>query len=485
MILTGQETQEDFQAFIEEVEGILSIRAEKGANTSVRCTFTPLVFYSQIALRHLPRITAENSYNAVRSLTWVIEQLKERGVRCKVNGRGVGTYFEQLTLDFGPAGTDWLVHLVEKGLNGTKGYSKQDTANSDEYLKEHGYDKFFFTEARPKDWIFPSDHIFYATQQVKDEWWRRTEAMNFDTRLCLKTLANPNPKCHGCKMCDPKHIPYMLKRPLDEKVSVDEVLASLSETRTNNITRILVQKNPGYEFVHSRHLAHFISSRFLQREDALVDSFYKVGDVSNLSVTTKGQKDYFGGTFYFDVHWMQATPYGSLDKYIEDINKELKSAKVKLIHYNVGEGKASNKQSIGYFGIIDNYSLGKLKEKVMGFDWNVKVPVKAMGMGLTLEKKPMPELKDKLLLIPYKDKIMYYCHLPEGVNPLIFLGTIMNKGYQWCLENIQCQIVTHTQPVDAVCKCGQELTFNRYKNTTDNICPMCQGRVILKQMSSR
>ena len=99
----------------------------------------------------------------------------------------------------------------------------------------------------------------------------------------------------------------------------------------------------------------------------------------------------------------------------------------------------------------------------MGFDWNVKVPVKAMGMGLTLEKKPMPELKDKLLLIPYKDKIMYYCHLPEGVNPLIFLGTIMNKGYQWCLENIQCQIVTHTQPVDAVCKCGQELTFNRYK----------------------
>ena len=75
-------------------------------------------------------------------------------------------------------------------------------------------------EARPLDWIFPNDHINYASDVVIEGWKESTKNMDFDRRLCLRTLANMNPKCYGCKACStPEDIKFMTKRDLESKTT--------------------------------------------------------------------------------------------------------------------------------------------------------------------------------------------------------------------------------------------------------------------------
>ena len=77
LIATGQETDEDIDAFIKEIDDEIAIRDKYGAHHSFQFNITPLVFYSQIALRWFPRITAENSYNSVRNMGKFLDACKE------------------------------------------------------------------------------------------------------------------------------------------------------------------------------------------------------------------------------------------------------------------------------------------------------------------------------------------------------------------------------------------------------------------------
>ena len=492
MIRTGQETEADYDEFLSELEEMINIRNAKGANTSFQINWTPLVFYSQIALRHLPRITAEESYSEARNMGYFLDKLKELKerynvpIRNKVNGKGPGTYIEQLLLDFGPAGTDWLVGCVEDGLTYGRHFNKKDKEVVLKNLDERNYQHLFFTQGRPKDWIFPNDHINYATQIVKDRWWERTEKMNFDTKLCLKTLANLESKCHGCKMCEPKHIINMTKRQLDTTSKLEDVINVLNNARSVDATRVVFQVAEEYQFISKKMLAHYITSKFLQvGDDSLVDKFFKVGKLTTHSVAKDGQKDWFSGTFCYDIEWKENIRYGELNDLIDKVNASLKSCRVKAIYYNVADQRTTTNQTFSFIGTLSNFSMSKLKDKFIDFNWEVKVATKAMGTDMTLVKKLMPELKDMCLFIPYKDKILFSMCLPAGVNPHLVLSSMLGKNYQFCLENTSIQVVGHSQPVDLVCKCGNHLEYNFFTDKVDKMCPVCQSKIRLKMISSK
>jgi intein/homing endonuclease len=86
LIATGQETEEDIQDFITEIDEMIAIRDRMGANHSYQFNVTPLVLYSQIPLRYLPRVTAKNSYLSVRNMQTLIQACQERSIRIKFNG---------------------------------------------------------------------------------------------------------------------------------------------------------------------------------------------------------------------------------------------------------------------------------------------------------------------------------------------------------------------------------------------------------------
>ena len=93
----------DIDDFISEIDEMLAIKAEMGANTSLQFNVTPLVLYSQIPLRYMPRRTAEMSFKRERTMRDLLS-LSRKTIRIKFNGRGCGTWIEQLVLRLWPAG---------------------------------------------------------------------------------------------------------------------------------------------------------------------------------------------------------------------------------------------------------------------------------------------------------------------------------------------------------------------------------------------
>ena len=486
MIATGQETDADIDDFISEIDEMLSIRDEMGANTSLQFNVTPLVFYSQIALRHLPRITARMSYNNERTMAKLIEACQARDIRIKFNGRGCGTWVEQMILDFGPAGTDALVDVtLNEGIHYYRHFGDKDKQRWEKVLAKRGYDPLFFIEARPQDWIFPNDHIIYASDEVKQMWWDRTEKMDFDTRLCLNTLANPNPKCHGCKMCEPKHIPKMVKRDFNDQYSLDEVLEALSDSRHVDSTRIVVRQAQEWDFYNRDSLAHYLAARILQANPELESAFYSVGKHTLSWESNNGQKCWFGGDWAFDINWKTRVSESEITKVIDQINETLTVCKIIRVFGDTKTLPVKRETDIAFLGQTTAYSMSQFKDKLANFDWGIKVATKSMGGGLDTETKYMPELKEKMLLVPHGHSILVYMSVPASVNPYLVMSSILGKGYEKMLQDFSFRVMDHGKEIDGTCKCGRHVTYSLLTGQNKRVCQTCEGKLLLAKMTGQ
>lgn len=486
MIVTGQETDEDIEDFMSEVDEMIKIREECGANTSLQINNTPLVFYSQIALRYLPRITAESSYNNSRTMGKFIDFCKQRGIRCKFNGKGPGTWIEQMLLDFGPAGTDALVAVTTReGSAYYRNFGKKDKAAWEKVLSERGYDPLFFTFKRPLDYIFPNDHIIYATDEVIQMWKDRTERMNFDTRLCLNTLANPDPKCYGCKMCKPEHIPKMVKRDFDNEHTLEQVLEALSDSRHVDTTRVVVQQKQDWDFYHRDSLEHYIAALFLQESEELEREFYSVGKNTLSWVSNQGQKGWFGGTWAFDINWKRRVSDSEIRPLIERVNEKLHVCQVKEVFTDSKSLMIKRETDVSYLGVTSKYSMSQLKDMLSNFDWSIKVAVKSMGGGLDFESKYMPEMKERLLIVPKGSDTLLYMSVPSYVSPYLVMSSITRKGYDKMLNDFQFRAMDQGKEIDGTCSCGKHVTYSMFSGKNKKVCQICEGKRVLARMTGR
>lgn len=487
MIVTGQETEEDFDDCIEEFRELIRIRERVGANNSFQANFTPLVLYSQTPLRYLERVTSKNSFNNARTMGRVLEEFKKLGVRAKFNGRGPGTWIEQLLLDFGPAGTDWLVGVsVDREMLYAGMFSEKDKNKTLEELSKRGYDNpLFFCEERPIDWIFPNDHIIYATDKVIEMWKERFQKMDFSVPLCLRTPAALKPTCYNCDACNTTEQKLeMVRREISDEMSLDQVLEKLSEQHVVDNVRVVVKTNPGWELYNKQALSHFITSRFLMVSPEIEEAFYTVEKNTATWTSSNGQKGWFGGKFAFDINLKTRVNESVFRDAIEQVNSMLDSCEVLQVYGDSKELQIKRTSYVSYLGETDKYTMTKIKEAMSNFDWMIKVAAKTKG-GFDIETVHMPELKGRILFVPKGQKVLVFMSLPSHVTPYLVMGSILGKGYNAMLDDFRFNILDHGTAVDSTCKCGGDLMYSFIDGKVKQRCQVCEGKLYLAKLTGK
>nr|DAY17825.1 MAG TPA: hypothetical protein [Caudoviricetes sp.] len=417
----------------------------------------------------------------------VIEGCQKRNIRFKINGRGCGTYMEQFIIDSGPALTDAMIDFTINGevrYTGFFGDKIQEIVT--EALRKRNYHPLFFTKERPLDWIFPNDHINYASDKMISMWKERHKSLNFETPMCLKTLAHMKPKCGSCEICKtPQDLKAMLKRPMEDHTTVDDIMNKFSDNRHVESFRVIVQVKSGWEFYDKDALSHYITSRFYMEDPELIPSFYGVGQNSTTWVSNNSQKGWFGGKFVFDLELKKRISVEKFNRLIDKVNSKATSFKVLKIYDECKALPVKKEQTISYIGYTDKYSMSEIKDRLSLFDWDIYMAMKSRSLAMEFEKFHMPELKDKILFTPSGNKILIFMELPMDVNPYLVMSSILNKQFPQMMNDFRFDIYDHGMEIDASCKCGNSLTYSLIKSKTEHICPVCEGKKVLYLLSNR
>lgn len=485
-IRTGQETDEDFADMLSEFDEIIEHRNRIGSKAAYQANVTPLVIYDQIALRYLPRITAEESYNNTKSMQHIIPEFKKRGIRIKFNGRGCGTWMEQLMLDFGPVGTDWLVHsCLDDGLRYMRMFNNEVKEIATKQLAARGYDPLFFTFERPNDWIFPNDIVKVASDRIYNMWRESHTKNDYARPLCLKTSAQPNPHCYGCQACrTPEEIRDMVHRDVSSKLTMDEVLDKLSSSRYVDTVRIVLQQKDDWDIYDRTPLSHYIAAKFNALDDGINNNFLAVGNNTCFFTGAKGQKGWFSGKWAFDIK-LRGRVSRKFIQYIDKVNSQLKSCQIINVIPDTKELPLKGVDNVSYLIVTDKYSLSTLTDKVSNFDWNVKVATKSMGTGLETEVKYMPELKDNFLIVSKGKQVYIYMTLQARYSPYLALSSIIGKGFERMLSDFRIAVIDQSTEVDATCKCGKHLNISLFNNKQSRLCPTCRGKLLLAKLTGK
>jgi intein/homing endonuclease len=175
---------------------------------------TPLVHYEHTPLQFLARKAAERSMTGEKTMGYFLEKAKALGIRTKFNGKGYGTFLEQMFLD---GCRKMTKHIVKHSINGLLWYGGMQVKKFQPFVDDilRDYKMKIILGKRPDDWIYPQHRIHIGMQgnmyneveKIKalftDESclelkpWRpeTTHKDSDDITYCVKTQANCNPTC--------------------------------------------------------------------------------------------------------------------------------------------------------------------------------------------------------------------------------------------------------------------------------------------------
>lgn len=487
MIITGQETDEDIQEFLSEIDELARIRSECGALTKIVLSFTPLIIYPNTPLRFLPRVSAYNVFYERRTMNDLVAMVKSRGdaFKVKFNVRGPGNYLEQNILDLGPLGCELIKDLsVNRGVLYHRHFTNGDYRDFKRALDDHGIDKEFCFRARGVEELQPIDVFTFTTPKQFSIWKEQYKKMDFSRSYCLKTPAHLEARCSDCGLCETvqqKKDTY--KRDISSQSTVEDVVASLSGNRHMATTRVQVNVDPRWDFASGSSLSFFITSQFMKVSPKLRDSFYEVGYNTRTWTSRDNQPGWFGGTFVFDIFWNSRISAKDLLSVMEEVNKRLTVCKVVGVVDSDKDFKIKTNGFVSYIGQIDGGSMSELSDRLMNFDWMVDVSVKLKGNALSTEKQHHPEFRDKLFFSPYKERIWASFFLPIEYNPYLVSSSIFKRKPLKMVEDSRFHITGHFFPTEATCSCGEPLFMDLGTNQTESLCPICRGKRMLYRLT--
>lgn len=487
-IVTGDETKEDMDEFIREMDLLIAERDKLGAHTSFQQNWTPLVLYSMTPLRWRERKTAKASFLGERNMGYYIEACQKRGIRTKFNGRGPGTWIEQLLMDFGPIGTDWMVAACEKGLSYGRHFNDKNREQVLSALTERKYDPLFFCNERPDDWIFPNDHIIYVTDELKKMWLDRWHKKDFRTPLCLRTLANKEGvKCHGCKQCQSaEEIKSMIARDLNDHSTPDDVMNAFSDNRHVESVQVVVRMKPGFDMWSKDTLSHYITSQFLRRSEECAEGFYGVGQNTFSWASANQQKCWVGGTWVYDLELKERGLYQKFVDLIPEVNKVLKTCQVVRIHPDTKTMAIKRNDWVSYVGFSKDCTAAMFKERMNAWDGKTTIAVKGMGGMVDTEKVVLPEVTiNNFSAVQGAGGVYVHFSVPAFVNPALLLSGILSKKYELCLEQWQFNTLDHAKEIDGNCQCGRHLGYSFVTGQSKRFCQTCEGRAFLKKITTK
>ena len=453
MIYSGYENQKDYDQSLREFEGVLALRDRMGANTSVRCTFTPLVYYPHTPLARLTRVTSIQNLTEDRRMTPYLRALNDMGIRTKVNGRSKSTFMEQFLLDFGRMGTKYLVKAAGDAppFYGSISPDIEETLISS--MKRDGINVAAVLQYKPEESILWQHPVEAIDRRYLNRWVKkamRQPEVGFSMRQCTTSPANfqrgqaPTNQvgyeatCSACSSCQTKtEITSVVERPVESASGFNEVMSAINGSRPKFMTLVGVDIKPDWFQVSSKMLAHRIAGHIISTDmDNLEPYLFQVGKTSFSWVVENFQRDWFSGRFIFPNNWSQR-PEIPADA-INRINSELRSARI----YAISEPSLPDKRfvkldDVNLWRIVHRESnRAKLASAFLEFDNQMPVAQKSVQRELVLADKPVdistPVVGDHPL-----GSVMYVA-MPVQFNPYLFMVKMTRGKFNEMTQ--QCDI---------------------------------------------
>lgn len=487
IIITGWETQEDIDEWLEELDMILEERKKIGVNTDIRITHTSLTIYDQTPLRWMPRETARLSWDEEKTMEGYMQELRGREVRFRFHGRGYKYFFEQLLLDIGELGTEILVGMsIDEGARYYTDYRNMTRDALIKYMDKVGINPEMIFRERNVDEIMPSDSVQFVPQKKIEVWKDMHEDQDFREGICLKTSANMNPECANCGFCDSKEDKSSnISRDITNESGIDDIMQVLSRQRFADAHRLVLKQSNKWSLYDRKSLSKYIISLFLRKSDYLLESYYDVGRNSLYWVSDRGQRGWAGGKWVFDVKWNQRVNIDKLEDLVEEVNEELTSAEILNIYPGAKEMPVKKKQKLSWFGYIEDCNLSKIKDNLLTFDWEVKSAKSVIGVEMAVEEEYIPDLKDNILYTSKENKVLIYMNLKMDVSPYLVMSSILNEPYKNILAKSKFNVMNHIEDIDANCECGNQLGLSLIDNQVQRECSICKGKKLLYHVGGR
>lgn len=485
MIITGYESEKDIKNWLRELDMILDEKEKMGANTNIRVVHNNLLIYNHTPLRWSSRISAKMSWYDRKSMNRYIKELKKRGIRMKFNKKGVQIYFNQLLLDLGVKGTRFLINMaLRRDMRFYRYYSNLNRSDIKKELSEIGLEYSCIFRDRDIDEIFSEDIVNYVSDGKIEDWKNRYKKNDYRKDICLKSKVRKSPKCVSCGECsNKKEIEETINRDLKNEKSVNDVMDVMMKNNKKEVYRVILNQKEGWDFYNRSVLSRYVTSLYLRNSDRLLREFYSIGDNSLKWISQNGQDGWAFGKWVFDLYMKKKGLEDEFKNNIENINNKLISTQI--IDVVEGEMEVKQNQSLLWIGEVSNISYQKMKDSLMRYDWRVEKAKRVIGRDMVLEKKYKSSLKDKILYIGGKDKIIVLMKLDIDINPYLVIKSILKDSYLDIREKSIFKVLEHIKDVGMKCDCGRNLSYSLINNEISKECDICKGKKLLYKIKER
>lgn len=207
-ILTGKETDEDFEEWIDDLEYFMYLKQKHNSRVKLNITVTNLVIYDQTPLRYEKREMALHSLNYensefIKKYTSYLDKISSLGVGITIYGSNLVTCVEQLLLDLGCSGTDILVKAsLDYNVKYERDINKNDCKRYIDLVKISYKDITEIFDRRPLDYIFYSDIIEFNTEKNIESYKEMYIKNDYSKLICRSSgsrCSRGQKVCYACR----------------------------------------------------------------------------------------------------------------------------------------------------------------------------------------------------------------------------------------------------------------------------------------------
>lgn len=321
MIVTGLENDEDIAEFNQLLEDLIGIRNEMNSSAAIRISFTPLFHCAKTVLQYGKSMTLAKLDE--RTLDPVVQKCRELGIGFRTSTKRSEVFLVQLTEQGDRRLTPLYVRSsIDDGFIYYGFVSKDIQEVWENRMKELGLDPMYYVGEKPKEYVFPWDHISVGLSN-QYLWEVYQEVREFQEReYCVATLGKRG-YCTSCQACEtPLQIAQLTNRKMSDPVE-DLSLFVRPLAKVNHI-RFKVHVHEPYRTVPKKFYALSLGRALCQSSQFFMDHYNEVIASSRAGAASDGAKDWVYGDMLLDVSVDAQIREADLRAMIPEINTHCK-----------------------------------------------------------------------------------------------------------------------------------------------------------------
>jgi hypothetical protein len=520
LIHTGLEIREDFDEFLDVIDGCIDIRNKMGSKTNIRISISNLFCYSftpmqwesrRPIIENILRVFPElhNFPIQENKFTYLFSELKKRKVKYRFSFKGGHIVdITQLMNDLGRKMTPIITELtLEKGFF----YYCKNRLLKDNFkwvideLDKKGIKVLDVLRKRDYSYVFPENYLYVVENSYLEkshENMLRYKPIN----SCLYTIVNSSDKkdkiCVGCGYCDrytnnpTDSRNYRIRYKYRDQEEVDKLVDRvIDSTQKNNIkAKILVkwEKKRNYAHLDPNTVWHYLWSKMMQE----VSRRYSIGEAlksksihhGSIKLNTKlNVTDYSFGIYLNEVHLSEKFLFNIEE--LKDIFLTMKDSIDASIYIDARDidkryhfPKYSNQiilfRSIEYDPHI--------REALLEFSNDIKVLDKKINcnMRVGIEKSVIENLPKILFENNKRDsRSIFIASIPGNINPVLFLNSITGESFNDVVNRYEMRRLLYYNSGMRSCRiCGKISLIDLFSLEDFDYCEECYRRAIIVKL---